>query len=249
LQETLKRIREDIGGHPTVIDTGNGYHIYQPIQATILNRTDGLKEYTNFDKYYLPNKFMKFAEQYFTDEKGDHQHSPAVKSCLMRIPWTINSKCNREVSILQEWDRYRPSVASLLPVFRRHMSSQREISNQNSVFQGIHSTNSKSISNQNKYGWIDALLKAPVRDYRKYAVWRILAPYLVNVKGLDNKKAYYTIMSWLDGCSKLERLSFYYGSRVRDDIRRARKVGYYPISLSNLQKDKPELFEIIQNGG
>jgi hypothetical protein len=102
LQETLKRIREDIGGHPTVIDTGNGYHIYQPIQATILNRTDGLKEYTNFDKYYLPNKFMKFAEQYFTDEKGDHQHSPAVKSCLMRIPWTINSKCNREVSILQE---------------------------------------------------------------------------------------------------------------------------------------------------
>jgi hypothetical protein len=159
-QKTVRKIKETINGCPTVLDTGNGIQIYQPINGIILDSVDGLKEYANlFDKYYLPNRFMKFAEQYFTNGKGDSQHNPTVKSCLMRIPWTINSKCNREVSILQEWDHHRPSIASILSIFSRYMSSQQEIPKQNLDLQVIHSGNSKLTSNQNNYEWIDVLLQ------------------------------------------------------------------------------------------
>ena len=100
LQKTLRKIKETIGGCPTVLDTGNGYHIYQPIDSIILDDINELKEFTHFDKYYLSNKFLKFAAQYFTDGHSDPQHNPTVNSCLIRIPGTINSKCNKEVSVV-----------------------------------------------------------------------------------------------------------------------------------------------------
>ena len=40
---------------------------------------------------------MQFAEDYFTNKKSDPQHRPSVRSCLIRIPGTINSKYNQEV--------------------------------------------------------------------------------------------------------------------------------------------------------
>ena len=61
LRQTLKKIRETIVGCPTVLDTGNGYHFYQPVHSIIPDNIDGLKEYADFhDKYYLPNKFLEW---------------------------------------------------------------------------------------------------------------------------------------------------------------------------------------------
>jgi hypothetical protein len=115
----------------TVLDTGGGYHIYQPIRGIILDDVDGLKDYVNFiEQYSLLNKFLKFAEQYFTDGRSDPQHNPTVNSCLIRVPWTINSKCEKEVSIVYEWDYNRPSVEHLLPAFKKYLSSRVEKFNQ-----------------------------------------------------------------------------------------------------------------------
>jgi hypothetical protein len=36
LNKTLLKIRESIGGNPTVLWTGNGYHVYQPVSGFIL---------------------------------------------------------------------------------------------------------------------------------------------------------------------------------------------------------------------
>jgi hypothetical protein len=33
LDNTLRKIKETIGGYPTVIWSGNGFHVYQPIEA------------------------------------------------------------------------------------------------------------------------------------------------------------------------------------------------------------------------
>ena len=37
--------------------------------------------------------FIQFAEEYLTDYSADRLHNPTVKSCLLRIPGSLNSKC------------------------------------------------------------------------------------------------------------------------------------------------------------
>lgn len=32
--------------------------------------------------------------------------------------------------------------------------------------------------------WIEKLLQTPIEDHRKFCLWRILIPYLVNIKGI-----------------------------------------------------------------
>lgn len=52
-------------------------------------------------------------------------------------------------------------------------------------------------------------------------------------------------MSWLESCSKLEHLSFYSRSRVKDDVRRARRGGYYPIGYNNLKTENPQIYATV----
>ena len=40
LNKTLKNIKERLeDGHPTVLETGGGYHVYQPIEGMIFENT------------------------------------------------------------------------------------------------------------------------------------------------------------------------------------------------------------------
>ncbi len=111
LKQTLKKIEEEIDGHPTVLWTGGGYHIYQPIK---IPTEDGEKQpietIIDFQEFIplvrndLTTEFIRFAARYFTRGKGDPKHNPSVCSCLIRIPGTINSKYNEKVKIIQKWD-------------------------------------------------------------------------------------------------------------------------------------------------
>jgi hypothetical protein len=70
--------------HPTVLWTGNGYHIYLPIQAIILDGQDLFykDEYPNlflnynckYSNYSVSDLFLKFAENFFIDGKADLLH-------------------------------------------------------------------------------------------------------------------------------------------------------------------------------
>jgi hypothetical protein len=62
-------------------------------------------------------------------------HNPTVKSCLLRVPGSVNSKCivkegvpekvDPEVKIIQKWDCNRSSVHPLLRHFRRWLIQKR----------------------------------------------------------------------------------------------------------------------------
>ena len=111
LKQTLEKIKEEINGHPTVLWTGGGYHIYQPIKIVTkqgekqpLETFKELEEFIPFTRNDLTTEFMRFAEKYLTDGKGDPKHNPSINSCLIRIPETINSKYNEKVKIIQNWD-------------------------------------------------------------------------------------------------------------------------------------------------
>ena len=90
--------------------------------------------------------------------------------------------------------------------------------------------------------WIELLLQIPLQDHRKFAIWRILAPYLINVKGLPADQAFGIIEEWLGKCGELRRLNFYPKSKIREGIKGAAK-GYRPISYEKLKIENSELYE------
>jgi endonuclease IV len=84
-----------------------------------------------------------------------------------------------------------------------------------------------------------------MQDHRKFAVWRILAPYLINVKGLSAEQAFSVIEEWLNRCNQLNRLNFYPNSKIREGIKGAAK-GYRPISCKKLKIENNELYRKLK---
>ena len=113
----LRKISTAMYGYPTLLWTGNGYHIYQPMEGFILEEEERFARFADSVGKDLASKFMQFAEEFLTNKKGDPQHNPSVYSCLVRIPGTINSKCGQEVTIAQRWEGQRPALQYLLRNF------------------------------------------------------------------------------------------------------------------------------------
>jgi hypothetical protein len=95
-------------------------------------------------------------------------------------------------------------------------------------------------------------LKTPIPDHRKYCIWRILAPYLINVKHLSFDEAFDIIDKWLDRCNNLEKVDFDSDTKIDDCLNGAVNKAYLPISLDNPEKepktlktDNRELYNIL----
>ena len=136
LFNTLKNIKEKLNGFPTVLWSGNGYHIIQPVSCPKI-LVDGiletamLEDITEFKNYDKPSEqFLRFVKDFLSDGKADKRNNPSFKSCLLRIPGSINSKYNRQVTIVQKWNGYRPQITKdLLLEFRRYLI-QKDIQKQ-----------------------------------------------------------------------------------------------------------------------
>jgi hypothetical protein len=255
LQNTLKKIRQVIDGYPTVLWTGNGYHIYQPMKGFILEEEEVFAKFSgdcnNNDNKDLTSIFMQFAEGFFTDRKQDAQHNPTVKSCLLRIPYTLNSKCKgeeiaavgEEVTIIQKWNGHRPPINYLLRDFRRYLINER-IEELQRHKQTKNYSQDTSHSN-NVIPWIEKLMQTPIEDHRKFAVWRILAPYLIKVKKESYENAFKTIKDWLDRCNSLRQLDFNSNYRLKYDLKNAMRVSYFPTSLEKLKVENRELYDML----
>ncbi|MGA9843677.1 MAG: DNA primase noncatalytic subunit PriX [Nitrososphaeraceae archaeon] len=261
LNKTLEKIRkESIGGNPTVLWTGNGYHIYQPVSGFLLEEYETFYEFTKYLDKDLTSLFIQFAEEYFTDHTADRLHHPTVKSCLLRIPGSLNSKCiskeqDAEIKIIQKWDEKRPSIKPLLRDFRRWLIQNRiddieelrKREKKHGRFQIVTSENQEYKNRINGIRWIEnGILENVLPDHRKYIIWRILSPYLLNVKNLTREECYSVIKDWLDKCNKLERLNFNPKIKIKEGLKGASK-GYYPISLEKLKKENNSLYEMIMN--
>ncbi|MFZ0325891.1 MAG: hypothetical protein WBQ25_03200 [Nitrososphaeraceae archaeon] len=125
LNKILRNISAVIRGHPTVLWTGNGYHIYQPVDGFILEEEERFAKLVDPGEKELTSRFMQFAEEYLTNKKGDPQHNPSVNSCLVRIPGMKNLKCAEEVKIIQRWNGQRPAINYLLRYFQLWLINEK----------------------------------------------------------------------------------------------------------------------------
>ena len=270
LYRTLEKIRKEeeegegsISGNPTVLWTGNGYHIYQPVSGFLLEEYETFYEFTKYLDKDLTSLFIQFAEEYFTDNAADRLHHPTVKSCLVRIPGSLNSKCiinneqqNAVVKVIQRWNGKRPSIQPLLRHFRRWLIQKRiddieELKKQEKKNAKFHMIISQNQEHQQQYQvnkkikWIEeGMLESAPPDHRKYIIWRILSPYLLNVKKLPQEESYCIIKDWLDKCDKLERLNFNAKTKIKEGLKGASK-GYNPISLEKLKEENKALYGMI----
>jgi hypothetical protein len=124
LLKTLQNIKHRLGGSPTVLWSGNGYHIYLPVSAFVFEQQD---VFTKFLHMSPSRKFIQFAESSLSDNKADRAHNITVsfKNCMLRIPGSINSKNGQTIRLLNKWDAFRPPINPLLEDFYIYLSSLR----------------------------------------------------------------------------------------------------------------------------
>jgi hypothetical protein len=255
LKRTLKNLKEKLGGaEPTVLWSGNGYHVYQPIDAFVL------EQYDIFSEFESPSKaFLKFAEQFFSKGRCDPAHTPTFKSCMIRIPCSHNSKCiskngsktdsSTEIKIIQKWNGYRPKINYVLADFHAYLVQQKlkEIKRQKQLekHRERYAEASDGESGPFRIEWIEKLLDTPIDDYRKNAVGLILAPYFINVRKYSYEDAFAAIKEWTDKCNTLKRLDSNFNYLVNYAIRNSMKNGYRPLRFENLKRMNNQLYNVL----
>lgn len=252
LKKTISNIKVKLGnGFPTVLWTGNGYHVYQPISSLILEQTE------IFAVFEHPSKqFLHFAKNFLSDNKADRLNHPSFKSTLLRIPGSLNSKLLQTdlqdieravVKVIQLWDGKRPSINFLLRDFRTYLIDLKLKEENKALYQKKGKNLQVYLSKKYtmKYFWIETLLKTPVSDYRKNAVRLILAPYLVNILGNDLDITYKILTDWLKKCESERKLNFSIRFLVNDAIRRSSKIGIPPMRLETLRSRNSSIYKII----
>jgi hypothetical protein len=124
---TLKK-EEDV--EPTVIWSGNGYHVLipiEPLQSTLEN----MAEFSRFGE--SSKKVLRFLEKYLSSGKSDPVHNNTVSfgNCMLRVPGSSNAKYNddnnkNQVLIVKKWDNHRLSIRPLLGDFLAYLLDQTD---------------------------------------------------------------------------------------------------------------------------
>ena len=252
LFNTLKNIKEKLNGFPTVIWSGNGYHIIQPIECPNI-LVDGvlgtviLENITEFKNYDKPSQeFLRFTKNYLSDGKADKSNRPSFKSCLARIPNSINFKSKTKVTIIQEWSMIRsPLTMKLLLEFKRYLR-HKDIETEN--IRQKYNTNLRYCNNNCYYDWIETkVLQNSFSDHRKLIVGLVLAPYLVVIKKLSYEESYKIIYKWLQKCDSLSgrKLDFDPKYLINNNIKTSVKKLIPPISIYKLETNYRNLYLLL----
>jgi Primase X len=238
---TLDNIKERLNGNPTVLWTGNGYHIYQPLQDF------NFSSKSHFNKFECVNKFLRYAAIFLSNNNSDKNNYQSPKSCMLRFPGTLNSKClntdnskDPEVKIIQRWGGIRPNVTGLLANFYAYLTDEK-------IKEERYSRAGSGIRTNvtNFMAWIDLLLKRPIADFRKIAISLILVPYLITIKQLQPVETINQIKEWLEECNKLRRLDFNPNYRITAAISHIQKTGLKPMRFDILKTRNKELCDLL----
>ena len=241
LSNTLKNINERlVDGYPTVLETGGGYHIYQPVYCP--TALENVTEFQSFDK--PSQEFLRFCKDYLSNSKADKNNNPSFKSCLLRIPGSINSKYNKKVEIVQKWNGYRPPIPrEFIEEFRTYLI-QKKIDESRQKQKIMLLKLKKHQNNQNTgnyYEWIEnKILANSFPDCRKIIVDLILAPYLINIKKMPYDESYQTIKKWLDKCNNIKKLDNYQNFvnyRIHQALKAAAQKGIGPMNFYKIKTD------------
>ena len=241
--------------------TGWGYHVYQPIDLPVLEEESIFRFFDN-----PSTEFIRYAAQRWTDGKNDACNKPSIKSCLLRVPGSINSKNNKIVEIVQDWNGKRLEANKLLQDFYIKSagkklvcrSKQREggyVYDYHSTTLPLHyrypvaamcSTTITTTTVSNGIAWIDTILgNGGMSDYRKILIDLVIVPYLVNIKQCDFDDAYNTAIKWLDKCGQKRKLDFNARFKVRYALNRSRQNGIRPMRLDTMKENYSEIYNEV----
>ena len=204
LTATLRNIEKKLNGHPTVYESSSGgVHVIQPINCPI--PLEQIKELGALEPE-TSNKFLQFAPRDLSNGKCDKSNYPALRSCLIRIPHTTNSKSKTQVKVIQEWDGRRPDFRLLIGSFHAELLAKQIERGQKIISDKNLNRTKGAPVHKEIVPWIEKLIQRPIDDYRKHARDLILIPYLVVSRGLNPDEVYNIVMEWADKCDKLNRL-------------------------------------------
>jgi hypothetical protein len=221
-------------------------NIIQPIHCSIA--LEEIKHLAALESH-TSNKFLQFVERYLSGNRQDKGHHPALKSCMLRIPGSLNSKCKTagidpEVKIIQRWDGHRPSYKLLLGSFYADLVGKNRAPNDENNMK-FHITSNLG----GTIWWIERLLRTPIEDYRKLARDLILVPYLVLRKGITNpNQVSDIIMEWADKCGELRRLEpsrWEFEHKIRSRVYEVMHDRISQMKLSTLKEKNPDLYQKI----
>jgi hypothetical protein len=91
------------------------------------------------------------------------------------------------------------------------------------------------------YLYVEGLLAHPVSDGRHRLVWLVLAPYLVNVKKLDDETAIEKIRAFVAVAGESSAMRRF----VEYNVRRARRNGLLPPTFSTLKTEHPDIYWLL----
>ncbi len=91
-------------------------------------------------------------------------------------------------------------------------------------------------TDQSRYEWIAKLLGSPIPDVRHRTVNLILAPYLVNVKGMSEEEAAKTIIDYIERCKQIEPSTKVNETYIRYQCRYAKAKGSKPLTHENAKE-------------
>jgi hypothetical protein len=91
--------------------------------------------------------------------------------------------------------------------------------------------------------WIEKLLQTPIEDQRKECLWRIIGPYLLNVRKLSELEAAKMMQNWLDNCDSVRKLDFEPKAKIYSIIKGNK--GFKPISFAKLKEGNEGLHKRI----
>ena len=91
------------------------------------------------------------------------------------------------------------------------------------------------------YSYVEGLLEHPVSDGRHRLVWMVLAPYLVNVKKLEEAEAIEKIRAFVSVAGETADMRRF----VEYNVRRARRNGLLPPTLTTLKSEHPDLYALL----
>ncbi len=91
------------------------------------------------------------------------------------------------------------------------------------------------------YVYIDELMNHPVSDGRHRFVWLVLAPFLVNVKKLDQEEAIEKIKTYVSTTGEMREMKRF----VEYNVRRAKRNGLMPPTLNKLKAEHPDLYVLL----
>jgi hypothetical protein len=131
-----------------------------------------------------------------------------------------------ENAIADEIRKKLPIPASELP--RRIIEESRSIR--------LPKINVRSEMREGSYRWIERILENPLPDLRHRTVNLILAPYLVNVKGMSEEDAANIITEFIEKCKQINPDTRINSTYIKYQCRYSKAKGLRPLSLERARE-------------